>query len=110
MAALAAVTVTGALHAVPITTTQDNIVTTKDVFVSTGADIIVKDGNEWIQIMDSIFKVYQCTHARAVAFSSGENADMQTVSLFGFGGDTRMLCLSEDAGGAGRGAAQKELG
>ena len=81
MAALAAVTVTGALHAVPITTTQDNIVTTKDVFVSTGADIIVKDGNELIQIMDSLFKVYQYTHARAVAFSSGENADIQTVSL-----------------------------
>lgn len=81
MAALAAVTVTGALHAVPITTTQDNIVTTKDVFVSTGADIIVKDGNELIQIMDSILKVYQYTRARAVAFSSGENADMQTVSL-----------------------------
>lgn len=84
MAALAAVTVTGALHAAPITPTQDNIVTTKDEFVSTEAAIIVKDGDEVIQTTDSLSKGYLYAREGAIEFTSGENADMQTVSLSGF--------------------------
>ncbi len=59
MAALVAVSVTGVLHAAPIPSTQDNNVTTKGGFVCTDVDMIVKDGDEVIQIMDSLSEDYQ---------------------------------------------------